>query len=42
MSELRGELLDQAALLGVLRALSDLRLPLLGVTCAPARPTATD
>jgi hypothetical protein len=36
-SELRGELLDQAALLGVLTTLYDLRLPLLAVVCVPAR-----
>jgi hypothetical protein len=42
MTELRGELLDQAALLGVLTTLYDLGLPLLAVACAPAtgRPTA--
>jgi hypothetical protein len=40
-SELRGELLDQAALLGVLTTLNDLRLPLLGVTCKPAPPTVS-
>ena len=41
-TELRGELLDQAALLGVLTTLYDLRLPLLAVACAPApgQPTA--
>jgi hypothetical protein len=37
-SELRGELLDQAALLGVLATLyNSLRLPLIAVTCVPAR-----
>jgi hypothetical protein len=35
-SELRGELLDQAALLGVLRTLYDLGYPLLSVACTPA------
>jgi hypothetical protein len=32
-SELRGELLDQAALIGVLTTLYDLGLPLLAVAC---------
>ena len=42
-SELRGELLDQAALLGVLTTLYDLGLPLLSVACAPAgRPADRD
>jgi hypothetical protein len=35
-TELRGELLDQAALVGVLTTLYNLRLPLLEVACAPA------
>jgi hypothetical protein len=39
-SELRGELLDQAALFGVLTTLYDLRLPLIGVTCSAAPPAA--
>ena len=41
-SELRGELLAQAALLGVLTTLNDLRLPLLAVACAPRTSTAAD
>ena len=42
-TELRGALPDQAALLGVLTSLYDLRLPLLAVACAPApgQPTAS-
>jgi hypothetical protein len=41
VTELSGRLLDQAALLGVLRRLYDLRLPLLSVTCREAQgPTA--
>jgi hypothetical protein len=40
-TELRGELLDQAALLGVLTTLYDLRCPLLSVACTPARPAAS-
>jgi hypothetical protein len=39
-SELRGELLDQAALVGVLTTLYDLGLPLLALTCAPPRSRA--
>jgi hypothetical protein len=39
-SELRGELLDQAALFGVLTTLYDLRLPLIGVACSAAQPAA--
>jgi hypothetical protein len=41
-TELRGELPDQAALLGVLNTLYDLRLPLLTVSCvsAPGQTTA--
>jgi hypothetical protein len=35
-TELRGELLDQAALLGVLTTLYDRRFPLLSVACARA------
>jgi hypothetical protein len=35
-TELRGELPDQAALLGVLTTLYALRLPLVAVRCAPA------
>jgi hypothetical protein len=35
-TELRGALPDQAALLGVLTTLCDLRLPLVSVACAPA------
>jgi hypothetical protein len=35
-TELRGELLDQAALLGVLTTLYDRRLPLLSMACEPA------
>jgi hypothetical protein len=34
---LRGEVIDQAALMGVLNLLYDLRLPLLGVECFPYR-----
>jgi hypothetical protein len=36
-TELRGELLDQAALMGVLTTLYELGLPLLQVTCMPER-----
>src|SRR5262249_9348075 len=36
MTELRGDLLYQAALLGVLTTLYDLGLPLLGVACTPS------
>jgi hypothetical protein len=36
MTELRGELLDQTALLGVLTTLYDLGHSLLAVRCAPA------
>ena len=39
-TELHGELPDQAALLGVLTTLYDLRLPLLSVACAPAERPA--
>ena len=41
-TELRGELLDQAALLGVLITLNDQRLPLLEVTCIPVPPAAAE
>jgi hypothetical protein len=34
---LKGEVIDQAALLGILNLLYDLRLPLLGVECFPYR-----
>ena len=39
-TELRGVLLDQAALLGVLTTLFDLGLPLVSVACAPAEAPA--
>jgi hypothetical protein len=41
LSELRGELLDQSALMGVLSTLFDLRLPLVGVECRPAMAAGT-
>jgi hypothetical protein len=41
-TEHRGELLDQAALLGMLTTLNDQRLPLLEVTCAPAQSAAAE
>jgi hypothetical protein len=41
-TELRGELPDQAALLGVLTTLYDLRHALLSVACTPAGPPAGD
>jgi hypothetical protein len=37
VSELRGELLDQAALIGVLTALYELGLPLIALSCAARR-----
>jgi hypothetical protein len=39
-SELRGELRDQAALLGALTTLYNLHLPLISLACAPAAPPA--
>jgi hypothetical protein len=39
-TELRGELPDQAALLGVLTTLFDLHLPLVSVACAPTEAPA--
>ena len=41
-SVLRGVLRDQAALRGVLTTLCELRRPLLGVACTPARPAAAN
>jgi len=35
-TELRGELLDQAALMGVVMTLYDRQLPLISVACVPA------
>jgi hypothetical protein len=39
VTELFGQLLDQAALLGVLNALYDLHLPILSVTCLETHRT---
>lgn len=39
MTELVGQLLDQAALLGILNTLYDLHLPILSVTCLEAQRT---
>jgi len=41
VTELSGTLLDQAALLGVLLSLYNLRLPLLSVSCVPSGATAS-
>ncbi len=42
VTELVGQLLDQAALLGVLNTLYDLHLPILSLTCLEAQRTSDE